>query len=289
MKIIRILIGSVSLLFVLLASILFPTLVIIGGIIEWIIPLRWWRYHLHRITLKIPVLWAGALNLPVLLMSRRKWDIQGDAPLHSSHWYLLVSNHQTWADIPVLQYVFSRKIPIIKFFMKKELLSLPLIGLACWILGYPFMTRHTRADIRKNPALKGKDLETTKKACQRFKEHPTTIMNFIEGTRFTPEKREKQNSPFNHLLKPRAGGLAIVMNELHGTLSGVLDVTLKYSEEEMTFWKLLSGDFEKITVRYRLLPIPDDLAGEYYENREFRKHFQKWLNALWEHKDQQLS
>ncbi len=289
-KFLKSIIGVINVVLYFASSLILSSMVCVGGIIAWIIPLRWWRYHVMKLTLNIPVIWSSVTNVLLYFVTRNKWEIRGDATaLNPKGWYVLISNHQTWADIPVLGYALNRKIPIFKFFMKKELLwSLPIVGFAVWVLGYPFMARHSREEIRKRPELKGKDIETAKKACHKFAEYPTTVINFIEGTRFREEKRERQQSPYKHLLKPKAAGIAVVINEIHDQLSGVLDVTIQYSEPNMTFWKLFSGNFEKAVISYELLPITEDLLGDYYKNREYRSRFQQWLNQLWEKKDQQL-
>lgn len=66
---------------------------------------------------------------------------------------------------------------------------------------FPFMRRYSQLFLLKYPHLKGKDIEITKKACQKYKDLPVSIMNFVEGTRFTPEKHKKQESPYKNLLK----------------------------------------------------------------------------------------
>lgn len=255
----------------------------------WIIPLYRWRRAGMKFLLKFPVWWMD-INTTILMMgSHYKWDVQGTGELNPNGRYVMISNHRSWFDILVIGSVFNRRLPILKFFMKKELLwSLPFAGAACYVLDYPFLERYTRADIKKNPALKGKDIETTKKACQKFKEFPTTIINFVEGTRFTEQKKQRQNSPFQYLLKPKAGGIAIVINEMRDKLTGIVDVTIHYTVDHFSFWHLVCGNFDKITVRYEMLPVIDEICGDYYSDRKFRVFFQQWLNDLWQKKDNLL-
>ena len=124
-------------------------------------------------------------------------------------WYLVIANHQTWVDIVILQAVFNRRIPFLKFFIKQELIWFPLLGIAWWAMDMPFMKRFSPSYLAKNPHMKGKDRETTRRACEKFRDTPTSVLNFIEGTRFSENKRVDRKSPYNHLLQPRAGGLAI--------------------------------------------------------------------------------
>ena len=238
----------------------------------------------------IPTSWAFFNLCCIRLSTLGKFEVKGDCKLSRREWYILISNHQSWVDILVLSGVFSLKTPPIKFFMKKELLwQLPVAGVCCYVLGYPFMERHTRADIRKNPALKGKDIETTKQACNKFKKLPTTVINFAEGTRFTQQKHDKQQSPFHNLLKPKAGGTAIVMNEMHDCLSGVLNVTINYDADDVSFFNLVSGNIRKLSICYETLPIEPDLLGNYYEDRSYRSRIQRWFNDIWERKDALIS
>jgi hypothetical protein len=54
-------------------------------------------------------------------------------------------------------------------------------------------------------------------------------MNFVEGTRFTPAKHAAQQSPYKHLLKPKAGGLALALHVLGDRFDSLLDVTDRVS------------------------------------------------------------
>ncbi|MCH9644857.1 MAG: acyltransferase [Gammaproteobacteria bacterium] len=267
--------------------------ILLSSFIAWVIPLRIWRYYGMIFTFQLPNVWT-ALNHAILNISLHgKFDIQGNSKLSRKQWYLVISNHQSWLDIPLISLTFNWKIPLLKFFMKKELLwTLPVAGWTCYFLGYPFMKRHTRADIRKNPKLKNEDIETTRKACQKFAEFPTSVMAFAEGTRYSKEKSERQKSPYQYLLKPKAAGCAVVTNELKDKLSGILNITINYLAKDankiLTMWDILCGRVEKIQLRYELLPIHDDLMGNYYEDREFRARFQRWINERWAEKDQLL-
>lgn len=263
--------------------------VIFSFLIIHLFPKRSWRKSGRAWMQNIPVWWMDFNYWILQLSTRRKWYFEGEAPLSTQNWYLLVCNHQSWMDILVLGIFFRHKIPNLKFFMKKELLwTLPFASWATYVLGYPFMARHSHEEIRKNPHLKMVDIETTRQACAKFKEFPTTVVNFVEGTRFTPQKREDQQSPYQFLLKPKATGAALVLQELHQQLSGIVNVTLHYQPQSLSFWEFLQGKVKKIHLHYELLPISPDLIGDPYQDRVFRKHFQQWLNSIWQTKDQQL-
>ena len=174
------------------------------------------------------------------------WDVQGVDGLHPRGWYLVSSNHQSWVDILVLQRVFHGHIPFLKFFLKAELIWVPVIGLAWWALDFPFMKRG------KGHGARHSDLQTTRDACEKFKRIPTTVMNFVEGTRFTAAKHAATASPYRHLLKPKVGGLGIALATMGEQFESLLDVTIVYPHGIPTFWQLLCGQLDAVTVRVQV-------------------------------------
>lgn len=280
--------GCLAILFIVLNMTFFGPIILLAASIAKILPKKAYPYGM-RFALQLPVYWMVVNKWILKMNTYGKWEIKGSGDLNLKSWYLVIANHESWTDILVLGGLFSRKIPLLKFFMKKELLwQLPLAGIDAYLLGYPILARHTRNDIRKNPKLKGKDIEATKQACQKFKEFPTTFMNFVEGTRFTEKKRIGQNSPYQYLLKPKAAGTAIVITEMADKLKGIINVTIHYDAEHKSLWNVLCGKINKIYVYYELIPMSDDLTGNYYEDREYRKNFQQWINGIWEEKDKMI-
>lgn len=231
--------------------------------------------------------WISTNNGLIWLFSRIRWRISGLDQVSPKQWYFVTSNHQSWSDILALQYVFNRKAPFFKFFLKQELRKVPLLGDAWWALDFPFMKRYTRAEIEKNPALKGKDLETTREACRKFAYFPTAVMNFMEGTRFTPEKHRRSQSPYQHLLKPKSGGAAFTLGAMAGTLNQMLDVTLIYPEQApRTLIAFLGGAVNEVIVDIKVRDIPDWTSqGDYENDPEFRIRFHRWVADLWKEKD----
>lgn len=139
--------------------------------------------------------------------------------------------------------------------------------------------------------MRGKDIQTTRKQCEKFKSSPVSIINFLEGTRFNFEKRSKQQSPFTHLLKPKAGGVALVLSSMGDYLTNILDITIVYpgNNPPHRFWDLLKGKIPNITVRVNTLPVPENVVGKNYsEDHSFRENFQDWINDLWIKKDEQI-
>jgi 1-acyl-sn-glycerol-3-phosphate acyltransferase len=237
--------------------------------------------------------WWGLNRLTYLLLHgpRRDIVIEGGEQLSQDQSWLLICNHQGWSDIPVLLDVFGRRIPFTRFFLKKELIWVPVVGLACVVLDMPFMKRHSKEAIAANPALKGQDLEATRKACEKYRAIPVTVVNFLEGTRFTEAKRVSRQSPYTNLLRPKAAGLSFALNAMGEQFAGIVDVTLCYVPNERgVLWGFLAGEQAGMKVRARVLPMPADLVhGDYQDDEAFRQGFQAWVNELWERKDAELT
>lgn len=281
--------GALVLIFLTISILFFSSLIVLLAIPFFLIPNAKWRLLGKQFLQKIPIWWMEVNNAILKINCWGKLIYRGNADLKTDGWYMVVSNHQTWVDILLVSLALHQKTPLLKFFMKKELLwSLPIAGFACAILGYPFLERQKRSDIRKNPELKNKDVETTRKACEKFKEIPTSVMSFAEGTRFTSAKQANQSSPYKNLLKPRAGGTAIVLNELRDKLDGLIDITIFYDKPNLSLWDFACGNFEKIVVEYQLIKLDENLFGNYYEDRAYRARFTHWLNELWAEKDLRL-
>jgi 1-acyl-sn-glycerol-3-phosphate acyltransferase len=253
------------------------------------VPLESWRRRCSRTLNAIAENWIWVNNQNQrLIAGNTRWEVQGLETLERSEWYLVLANHQSWVDIVVLQRIFHRKIPFLKFFIKKELLWFPVLGQAWWAMDFPFVKRYTKSYLQKKPHLKGKDIEITRKACQKFKKIPVSIMNFVEGTRFTNEKHRRQQSPYSHLLKPKAGGTALVLSSMGEQINRILDVTIVYPDGVTSFWAFICGKIRKIEVRVRSLPVSPELLGDYANDRHFRAELQRWLNNIWAEKNRYL-
>jgi 1-acyl-sn-glycerol-3-phosphate acyltransferase len=230
--------------------------------------------------------WVGINRKIFDLVQRTGWHVQGGDELRYGGWYLVLANHQSWVDIFVLQYIFYRKIPFLKFFIKQELFWFPVMGLAWWALDFPFMKRYSKAYLKRHPEMRGKDLETTRQACEKFKDNPTTVINFVEGTRFTPAKHARQDSPYDHLLRPKAGGTALVLGAMGHMLNNIVDVTIHYPEETPTFWEFVCGRVPQIEVMIQERPIPSHyISRDYTQDDAFRQDIQAWVRDLWQEKD----
>jgi 1-acyl-sn-glycerol-3-phosphate acyltransferase len=224
--------------------------------------------------------WVANNNAWIAAVGPADWDVQGVASLHPRGWYLVSSNHQSWVDILVLQRVFHGHIPFLKFFLKAELIWVPVIGLAWWALDFPFMKRGKGSGARHS------DLKTTREACEKFKRIPTSVINFVEGTRFTPAKHAVQRSPYRHLLKPKIGGLGIALATMGEQFEALLDVTIVYPRGAPRFWDLLCGRMAAVTVRVQQREIPPEvLGGDPIGDKPYRQRIGTWVDQQWAEKD----
>lgn len=227
--------------------------------------------------------WIRINGLWIALAQRIRWDVTGVDGLKRRGWYLVSSNHQSWVDILVLQKVLTGRVPFVKFFLKRELIWVPVMGLAWWALDFPFMRRGS------GKSSQARDMAETRKSCERFKLVPTSVINFMEGTRFTPGKHKAQGSPYRNLLKPKLGGMSMALATMGDQFDSMLDVTIVYPQGVPTFWDLLSGRVNEVVVRVKEVPIPADLrVGDEVLNPAYRAHLQSWVADLWAEKDRHI-
>lgn len=285
----RLLVGSVTTLLCLLNTLVLIVPLMICAMFKLIAPGSS-RVLASRAVMWFAETWAEIIKLIFRLCISTRWDIRGAESLRGDTSYLVVSNHQSWVDIPALIQALNRRTPFFKFFLKKELIWVPFLGLAWWALDYPFMKRYTKAFLDRHPHLKGKDLEITRAACELFKHQPVTVVNYLEGTRFTEAKRREQASPYHNLLKPKAGGVAFVLAAMGAQLDRMLDVTVVYPQGSIPgFWNLLCGDVKQVIVDIRARQIdPALLTGDYENDPAFRQTVQAWVNRLWADKDARI-
>lgn len=254
-----------------------------------VLPVQGLRLALNRVLTGLAERWIAVNSAMMDRFTRTRFQLDLPSSLQADGHYLVLANHQSWVDIVVLQKIFNRRVPFMRFFLKRQLIWVPVLGLAWWALDFPFMGRYSRKEIAKNPELGRRDMEVTRRACEKFRSIPVSVMNFVEGTRFTPAKHAGQQSPFRHLLKPKSGGVAFVIDAMGDTLRAVLDVTIVYPAGRPTMVDLIGGRIPEVRVCVRERAIPEDLiGGSYQDDRAYRARFQQWMNGLWEAKDAEI-
>ncbi|HLJ74808.1 MAG TPA: acetyltransferase [Thermoanaerobaculia bacterium] len=262
------------------------TLVLLGGIVKFAVHMTAPRSRLRtRVILASSWLaerWVGVNDRVFDRMQPTRWDAAGpfDEIRHDGR-YLIIANHVSWVDIFALFRVFHRRAPFIRFFLKHQLIWFPIVGQAVWGLEFPFL--------RRRPEHRQKDFETARRAAQRYRHVPVAIATFLEGTRFSEEKRDDQDSPYAHLLRPRTGAIAFVLATLGDQLDGMYDVTLAYPRGNVTLWEFLSGRVERIVIRARRLEVPPEFfAAAITEPGPARDRFKDWIDSIWREKDSLL-
>lgn len=268
---------------------LWGMLILCFGIIRFIIPIKLVSKALlklmHFFYFTFSIIAVGMIKF----FNDVNVEVKVDETLSKQKWYLIIANHISYLDIILLIRFCAEHTSPPKFFLKKELIWLPFVGLAAWALDMPFMRRYTQDFIAKNPHLKGKDIETTRQSCAKFIDSPTSVINFVEGTRFSPMKAQVRKSPFSHLLRPKAGGIAFTLAAMGEQFSNVLDITLAYPENTgHPMRDMLSGEMTHIVIDVCVQPVSEEIIGDYFNNAGFRDEFQVWLNALWTNKNERM-
>jgi 1-acyl-sn-glycerol-3-phosphate acyltransferase len=265
-------------------------ILLLFALLKLLVPGKSMRLWVDPVLLRIAEAWIAGNSGWMRLTQATVWDVQGLEGLSPRSWYLVNANHQSWVDILVLQHLLNRRIPLLKFFLKQPLIWVPVMGLAWWALDFPFMRRHSEAYLQKHPEMRGRDQETTRRACEKFALIPTSVMNFLEGTRFTAAKQARQQSPYRHLLKPKTGGVAVALNAMGEKFEAVLDLTIVYPDGVPDFWQFLTGQVRRVIVRVQTLPIPSQLlGGDYAGDAAMRQAYQQWVHELWQAKDARIS
>jgi len=260
-----------------------------GALLRLLLPFAAPRRTLTRWLMRLAENWVSVNAAIFAAVNDTTWELRGFDDLSRDDWYLVIVNHQTWVDIVVLQTVMNRRIPLLKFFIKKQLFWFPFLGIAFWALDMPFMQRHSKSYLARHPEAKGGDFEATRRACRKFRYAPTSVINFLEGTRFSEAKRARRGSPYRNLLPPRAGGIALALTSMGEMFSAILDVTIVYPRGVTQFWALVCGELEHVIVEIRRRPVePWLVRGNYVEDREYRRRVHQWLRELWQDKDRRI-
>lgn len=280
--------AALSLTLMLLNAAFWCSILFVVAFIKFIIVSKVLRKQLDRVLVAIATTFIAFNSIVLKVISGVDIDAEITGEKAIDHSYLVLCNHQSYSDIIIIQKLFNRQIPFLRFFLKQELIWIPVFGQAWWALDFPFMKRYSKAHLKKHPEDAGKDYERTKKSCEKFKGSTVSIMNFVEGTRFRPIKRTNQNSPFLHLLKPKAGGVGYVLNLLGDQIKTYVDISIYYDTDHLSLWQMLGGWIKQIKVKAEIKNIPEHLFGDPKTDKNLRIEIQKWLNGLWQEKDNWL-
>ncbi|RMH48301.1 MAG: acyltransferase [Gammaproteobacteria bacterium] len=280
--------AAVALMMMTINTLVMALPILLLGLVKAILPEKW-RKYLRPILMQTAQGWVATNNLILTTISRPQLCIEGELPDAPRRSCLVVANHQSWADILLLQYLLHRRTPFLTFFLKRQLIWVPVLGLAWWALDFPFMRRYSRAYLKKYPHKAGKDLALTRRACEKFRNIPVAIMVFPEGTRFSKEKHQNTQSPYKHLLRPKAGGVGYVLTLLGQQIQHVVDISFAYpSRQTISFWNFLGGGLSPVKIRSKVHRIEPDIRCNYVEDPVCRSRVQTWINGIWHEKDEWL-
>ena len=281
-------VGLITFLLILVELIIgFGTLAIIN-IPRGIIPIKIFKIYLAKISNIIGDLTVYGLKLIMLFMHGNNISIINNQEFDRNEWYMAMSNHQSWADIFILLVAANYKLPLLKFFMKRELWWIPFVFLANKTLNMPFVNRHSKKEIEQNPSLRNQDYKNTLKSCKRFLRTPSTIFSYAEGTRFTDEKHDQQGSPYNNLLSPKIGGMATALSAMPN-INTLVDYTVVYKSKKRDAWSFAKGDMKHVKVLVTKYKIPDNLKNKNYANdKDYRDEFKNWIESIWAEKDKKI-
>lgn len=274
--------GTLASLVLFCNTVVMFSLMIPFALLKLLLPFGFLRGPLDYVLNTIAEIWIANNGLWIKAVGGTRWHLKGFDRFNYRGWYLVSSNHQSWVDILVLQKVFNRRIPLLKFFIKHELIYVPIMGLAWWALDFPFMRR-------KGGASAQKDLATARKSCEKFRVIPTSVISFVEGTRYAPEKAKQMRSPYKHLLKPKTGGVGMALETMGEMFNGMLDVTIVYPHGVPTFIDLLTGKIDDVIVTVREVPIPKNLLVDEQGHAPTRSALQHWINDMWQAKDREIA
>ena len=254
-----------------------------------LIPIKMFKISLAKFSNFIGDLTVYGLKLIMLLMHGNNIRVIDDnETFERAEWFMAMSNHQSWADIFVLLVAANYKLPLLKFFMKRELWWIPFVFIANKTLNMPFVNRHSKEAIRKDPSLRTKDYENTVKACKRFLRSPSTIFSYAEGTRYTKEKHSDQQSPYNNLLIPKTGGMATALSAMP-KINTLVDYSVVYGSKKRDGWSFLCGDMSEVQILVKKYEIPEKLKEKNYLNDgQYREDFKIWIENIWQQKDKNI-
>lgn len=259
-----------------------------GLLITLVAPLKLFSKTQHlgyRLAAGIAGVWADFMRW-LLTTLPIQWVITGEK-LNPKGTYLVLANHQSWIDIMMVMVVLGKGTTLPRFFMKWELVYMPVINICAWALDFPIMRRYTQEDIKGRPELKNRDFDYAHDVLSRNPDQACVVVNYAEGTRFTPEKHRKNRSPYQHLLKPKVGGPQLALDCLRNRLDGIVDITLAYPGATLSVWHLLSGQVPKVMIHVETIDLPEGLEKTPETLAEL-KAFRGWMNSIWAQKDARL-
>ncbi|MBM6551162.1 acetyltransferase [Marinomonas ostreistagni] len=230
--------------------------------------------------------WVSGCTFWFTVMLDTRWQLDDWQPPTNQQWHLVIANHRSWVDVFILLAQLNGRVPMPRIFMKDTLFWLPLVGTATKLMGFPQVKRYSKAVLAKRPELAQVDRQTTAKACAPLLAAPSSVLSFAEGTRFSARKHADQASPYQQLLRPKAGGVWMVLNAMPQRFDTITDVNIAYFGEAPSYWDLLCGRAIRAYVKVRDIDIPAPVRQ--LQGEQDKSAFFDWFNAYWQDKDRHL-
>lgn len=230
--------------------------------------------------------WVSGCTLWFKYMLNTTWQLDHSQPISQQEWHLVVANHRSWVDVFILLAQLNGRVPMPRIFMKDTLIWLPLLGTATKLMGFPQVKRYSKAQLAKRPELADVDRQTTENACRPLMAAPSSVLSFVEGTRFSQVKHSSQASPYQQLLRPKAGGVWMVLNAMPNYFKTITDVTIVYPGKTPSYWDLLCGRSVQAYVKVRDIEIPATFRA--MQGEHDKSAFYTWFNTYWHAKDERL-
>lgn len=272
--------GAVSFTILACYTLIGCILVYLLALAQLLCPIPRWRKQLRGANDEVITAWV-LLNEQMCRVFRwiRIETNLSDTLAPRNNWWLIVSNHQSWADIVIVQIVLRKLAPPIKFFTKRELIWVPFLGFGLWLLRFPYVRRGKREPTQSRQQLHKKNRHELQRAAVQFHERPISLLLFLEGTRHTPKKHANQAPSFRYLLRPKLGGLAFSLEALANEVNHLVNVTINYRGKVPGFWNFVCGRCTQVDVLVETIPITETL----------KKDLNGEVTKMWRAKDEVLA
>ncbi len=270
--------------------IVIATPMMVLGVFKFLLPFHFVAITIEKCNYYLYKTWVFDNRVIIRLTNNIKWHITGDKIPTTKKSCIIISNHISWLDILFIGCVYKGNVPTTKFFMKHSLIYIPFAGLACYALAKRlFSRRYPKEKLLKNPKLRAKDIETTRAACKRLIDFPTTLINFAEGSRYTEEKAKKARSPHRALIYlQKLHHLGVALSEIGNKVDYIFNNTFYYPDNhKKAFVDMLKGRVKNVYVNVAMEKTPE-LEGNYLEDKQYKHDFTMYVRDLWDKKDKLL-
>ncbi len=232
-------------------------------------------------TWRFQQLWVGFFFDVVRVLLGLKVEVEGEECVRPGPVIVLIRHASIVDNLLPSVFVANRERIRLRYVLKRELLSEPCLDIAGQRLPNYFVRRDTGEEAER---------ERVRQLAEGMGPDDGFLL-YPEGTRFTPERRERaiekiaerdpdraeRVSGIQHLLPPKVGGLLAVLEGAPGTDVVVL------AHQGFDGMRLISdiwaGELAGRVIRVRMTRIP---ASEIPEGRDERV---EWLDGVWAEAD----